>query len=647
MNVLFAKVSLKQVLSWRFVLLLLPCLAIFTALTFYHEEQEKQRYLKFIEHKELLQTQKLQEELFLEVEHLSQTLLSLSQYATGYDMMDAQSLQAFHMLLKSVLKSNHHIDSLSFFDPAMQEVLHVSYQLNSDTFDCDVECAFPVDLAQDTLFISGLRLKKVQGKVSHPLTPVMQLVMPVFSSDGIKKGFVVLNHLNQHLYQQLDWANKDVPSQTMLLNKDAYWLYHPERKYEWGSSLKLRQHLRLSHQNAQLWERIQREKHGSFYDHGHLYTFQSVDVAVQLNESLSVIVDRAKDSAMPWVILSKYPYQAMQEQWNHQQNIYLYAFVAVLLAGVLFMWCYALEHLANMKRHLQQNDYYLKQIQSLSAVGSWSWSEQKLHFSEQANCLFGIHHQHDMKLKSFLVLVHPEDRKKVKLKLLECMNDQVDYHMIHRIIRQDDQVICTVQCKACVCLGEYQRIQMIGVMQDISAQLHEKEQMRALVQQDTLTKIPNRSLFMDRLGQNILYSQRESSRFAFLYIRLFDFKGMKQRLDTAKTDLILCEISQRLGHAVRSSDTVARIAVDVFAILLRQTSERHDLVCICNNLRAILNAPICVDDQQEVIEVAIGIACFPNDGRDLDVLSIHADQALVMAEEKKNTVFYSDMFKSS
>lgn len=616
----------------RFIYAFVPCLCVLVFLDVYHYQQEVKRYVHIIEQHEQLRIQHLKSSLLSEVARSGRVLLSLVSMLEKNKTIQLHHA-TFDQVMQGVVRGNEQIDSVSFLD---------SQNNHCDANHCMPEGLTIPKLKPNELFMSDIHLRRVAGKILLPFTPLIWLAMPVFTPDGIKRGTLVLSHKSQHLYDHFDWENQNSPSQIMLLNTDAHWLYHPEKNYEWGSEFHERRHLRLSNQNRALWDQMKTQQSGQIYDQRHLYTFQRTFPRTELEHmswlnSVSIQIPES----FSWMIVARYPRQHIQELLYQKSYMHLPLFLALVLFLVLLVWSYALEKLRQLRAQLKGYEHNLKQTQTLSDVGSWSWSAQKLHCSEQAYRIFGMDsYPSNISFKKFLNCVHPDDRKNVKLTLLACMLHKKDYDMIHRIIRLNDAKECTVHAKAYVSIDGQQEAQMLGVVQDISVQLNDKERLRTLAQQDILTHVPNRKLFIERLGQNILYSQREKSRFSILYVRINDFKEINLNIGHRKADFILCESAKRLSHTVRRSDTIARISGSVFAVLLRHTFEDDDLQRVCNNLHAILHAPIFIERETHEIGVSIGVARFPDDGDDVDRLNVSANIALAHAIEQKKDVFY-------
>ncbi len=158
---------------------------------------------------------------------------------------------------------------------------------------------------------------------------------------------------------------------------------------------------------------------------------------------------------------------------------------------------------------------------------------------------------------------------------------------------------------------------------------------------DHLTGLPNRMLFHDRLQQAILGARRETKPFALFIMDLDHFKDVNDTVGHHVGDVILQQVGQRLRDKLRKSDTVARMGGDEFAVLLVTVGEQHAEMAARMLLKA-LRAPFIVEGQGFEIGASIGIALYPDHGRDVNTLTQRADVAMYAAKNNNSGfAFYS------
>ena len=177
-------------------------------------------------------------------------------------------------------------------------------------------------------------------------------------------------------------------------------------------------------------------------------------------------------------------------------------------------------------------------------------------------------------------------------------------------------------------------VRVDGVMEDVSDYKETQEQLRSLATTDTLTGLPNRMLWHDRVTQAITVARRERGGcVAVMILDLNHFKIINDTLGHDVGDKVLCLIAQRLRAVLRESDTLARLGGDEFAVLLPDVKNGVlDVGKAAENILACFSEPLWHDGNELYLGAAIGIALYPEHGEDVDVLMKHADIAMYGAK---------------
>ena len=149
---------------------------------------------------------------------------------------------------------------------------------------------------------------------------------------------------------------------------------------------------------------------------------------------------------------------------------------------------------------------------------------------------------------------------------------------------------------------------------------------------DSLTQLPNRTLFQDRVQQALLYADRHDVGVTVLLIDLDRFKEVNDTLGHHRGDEVLAQIGRRLTGRLRSGDTVARLGGDEFAVLLPDVQTADHARAIAAEIAELIAQPIPVDGFELDIRGSIGVAISPFHGTDADHLLQHADVAMYIAK---------------
>src|ERR1700676_4409501 len=169
---------------------------------------------------------------------------------------------------------------------------------------------------------------------------------------------------------------------------------------------------------------------------------------------------------------------------------------------------------------------------------------------------------------------------------------------------------------------------------DVSAAQAKSLEMSHLAHHDSLTDLPNRVLFNDRLTQAIALAKRQSKRLAVMFVDLDHFKKINDSLGHDVGDKLLQSVAGRLKACVRRPDTISRMGGDEFVILSPQVEKAEDAAISARKALRALTAPHTVDGKSLDLNVSIGVSTYPIDGQDAESLLNRADNALYDAKQR-------------
>jgi diguanylate cyclase (GGDEF)-like protein/PAS domain S-box-containing protein len=183
-------------------------------------------------------------------------------------------------------------------------------------------------------------------------------------------------------------------------------------------------------------------------------------------------------------------------------------------------------------------------------------------------------------------------------------------------------------------------LEIIGGWTDMSELIHaenalikSQEKIQHLAHYDSLTNLPNRVLITERIEQAIHFSDRENWNFSLLFLDLDDFKIVNDSLGHHYGDALLQKVAARLEKNLREVDTAGRLGGDEFVVILSNTNG-HGAANVAQKIINSFKEPFNVDDKVLSIQTSIGISIYPQNGRDSNSLTRHADIAMYHA---KNT----------
>ena len=257
-----------------------------------------------------------------------------------------------------------------------------------------------------------------------------------------------------------------------------------------------------------------------------------------------------------------------------------------------------------------------------------------LTFVNEAYCRYFGKKREELIGSSFMPLIPEQDQEFVadQFNSLSLENPVVTYE--HRVILPDgqfrwqqwtDQAIFDQQ-------GHFVEFQSVG--RDITEWVQAEEQLVYMATHDTLTGLPNRRLFSDRLTLELAHAQREQRKLAVMLLDLDYFKDVNDTLGHSVGDKLLQAVGERLTSFLRASDTVARMGGDEFMLILPGIALEEGMARVAQKILELFRKPFVFDGYEISITTSIGMVMYPNDGEDGDTLMKNADIAMYCAKDQ-------------
>jgi diguanylate cyclase (GGDEF)-like protein/PAS domain S-box-containing protein len=187
-----------------------------------------------------------------------------------------------------------------------------------------------------------------------------------------------------------------------------------------------------------------------------------------------------------------------------------------------------------------------------------------------------------------------------------------------------------------------------GIVRDVTERKQIEQQLNHIATHDTLTGLPNRMLFIDRLGVALAQSKRNRHKLAVMMLDLDNFKNVNDTLGHMVGDQLLKEVGYRLSGLLRQNDTVARLGGDEFIVLLSDLERMEDVIRVAEIILKAFKQLFVCGNHKLTSSTSIGIAVYPDDGNDIDSLLKNSDMAMyfVKMHGRNNYKFFADIDQS-
>ncbi|MBL1319738.1 MAG: EAL domain-containing protein [Methylophaga sp.] len=298
------------------------------------------------------------------------------------------------------------------------------------------------------------------------------------------------------------------------------------------------------------------------------------------------------------------------------------------------------------QQHIRQTHAY-----KIAKMGYWEWEMEanQLYFSDEVYEMLAISREEINDTRDALrARMSIDDFQRIKSASEATIKQGIPYSVEHHVIRPDNQTQIVHHHAELIKNEQGQVVRMFGIIQDITARYLADEQIRHQLYYDSLTDLPNRTLFHEHLDKALKTPSRITDGLAILHINLDRFKNINDSYGPEIGDKFLILIANKLNQVTRSTDLLARVGADEFSFVFEGIRSNDGAEKVANKLLKIFEDTHCIGNYELIITASIGITLSSPNNCDKETLLQQADLAMQHVKEVGGNqfCFYSEQMVS-
>ncbi|WP_158084328.1 putative bifunctional diguanylate cyclase/phosphodiesterase [Marispirochaeta aestuarii] len=309
-------------------------------------------------------------------------------------------------------------------------------------------------------------------------------------------------------------------------------------------------------------------------------------------------------------------------------------------AGNLVITLFDISHWKRYEERLLGNEEKLKAMVELSREITLVVNESMtIEYAGGAVVSLLGYRPEALNTRNFRDFIHSEDIDRVSALFLSGITEMSTFDILDFRLRNTDDEWVHMEANCNNQLNNHRISGVIVTLRDISARKVAEEKAQFYEHYDYLTRLPNRRMFFERLGLELRHIKRRSTTFAVLCFGVDRFKEVNDLFGPKIGDRLLVEIGKILSRSFRKDDSVSRLEGDKFGVLVTDVNRTDHVLEIVKKILEVFKEPIGILGERIRVSVSIGVAVYPDDGFNEEMLVKNSETALFMAKERGKSTY--------
>jgi len=486
-------------------------------------------------------------------------------------------------------------------------------------------------LNQNDIYLSPFDLNIEQGKIEQPYKPMIRIATPVFDHSGKRRGIIILNYLAKRLFEIIDTPQSQQRGQTLLVNKESFYLRGRQPIDEWGFMFGPQGALKtVAYDFPLAWQAIKQQPSGQVDNESGIFIYEHLEFPAT-NSKLKGSFQRH------WTLIHFTSNDELSNYFSPILNKVCIAAVTIMLILIPLIWVLTnfICQKQRAQQHLRSNEHYLRLILSSTAEGVIGINQKGQTIFVNMAAQKMVQFNQDELIGKYINdwIYHSDEKSKSHLatecQIIRCLKSGEQHQVKIEAFCHKNGAHFPVECQVMPLIEEGEFQGAVITFRDITERLKTEQELQHKASFDSLTSIYNRLKFEELLEHAMLEANRYRRPLSLAMFDIDHFKLINDAHGHQAGDAVLREISALTKKTLRDVDSVARWGGEEFMILAPETT-LDGIARVAEKIRDVIASNHFSGIEQ--VTISFGVAQFKYHESEDDLLK-RIDDALYTAKQ--------------